>query len=346
MATTQLTRPYTDAQPDAARARALKNGMDLRLADSLLYLLNRAEATLSSSYPETRDTLSRVRQEVEATGGKLRGTVYAFHTQLAQAMRAGDVAAVNDTIQALAHVKMAPAEPQIVPLGSAQFTEAEAKTFYETVRSDYDSTYSKPFDASPPDHTEIRDMTSAIASVLQKLQAKDPETHGEIEAYVSDFVVIRSNHINAGTCFKAFGLLYLTVLREGQEWTTYLENIVHEAAHHHLFALWTIDRIIESDGDRLYKSPLRTEPRPMSGIFHAMFVLARTIRALNLFQADPLYAAEIERVSTGYNQAKNPATHQDKFLDTYETIRNHARLTPLGSELLESCREMALSPTR
>jgi len=78
----------------------------------------------------------------------------------------------------------------------------------------------------------------------------------------------------------------------------------------------------------------------MSGIFHAMFVLARTIRLMRRFRAVPCDRREIESMSTGYNQAKNPATLEEKFEDALQTIERNATLTDFGAEILASCCRM------
>ena len=316
--------------------------MDARLLDSLSYLSECAEKPLTTSFRCLREHLDGVRSRIQTFDLSLRGSVYSLHAHLVQMMRAGDLQAVRQLLEAVELVAPLKRGPRLVPLDTTTLTETEARAFLAVLSADYDSTYSRRFDASAPTWTETTSMCSITDSVLQKLELIDPATYGEIQALISDIVFIQSEHINAGTCFKAFGMLYLTVLREGQEWTTYLENIVHEAAHHYLFAVWTIDRIIERDGNKFYPSPLRTEPRPMSGIYHAMFVLARTIRVLNIFRSIPEYAPDVQRMSTGYNQSKNSASLEEKFLAAYKTVRENSILTPIGEKLLEGCREMAL----
>src|SRR5206468_121331 len=61
----------------------------------------------------------------------------------------------------------------------------------------------------------------------------------------------------------------------------YLEHIVHECAHQHLFALQLIDPVVLNDKNELFDAPIRLQKRPMDGIFHACFVLARMVRCFN-----------------------------------------------------------------
>lgn len=317
------------ALPNSDRAWLLRRQMDRRLVESFSYLADQC----SKVVPLFDKDVVRI---IEENLAKLPGSLYAIHSQLISAMRSGDASLAGDILQSIPTVRPRDGErTRVLPWSRGSFSDFELTAISDTLSCDYDSTYSKRFDASTPSAHDTLEMASIVEDVLAKLNYHDPETAGEILALVSDIVIIQSQHINAGTCFKAYGLLYLNVMRPGQQWTTYLENIVHEAAHHLLFAFWTVDRIIQSDGNRLYRSPLRTEPRPMSGIYHAMFVLARTIRVLRLFKAIPTFADAISQMSTGYNQAKNPASLEDKFFDTVDTIRKNAHLTDFGTELLE-----------
>jgi len=332
-----------DARPDAARDRHLRMSMDAKLLRSLIYLLETAQGSLRRDYPNTKERLLHLLRSVEDGEGKLRGTAFAIHQQLLLAMRNGNAALADKLLTYVATADWVGRTPKVLPLWSSAFTAVEGSAFVMTVSDDYESTYSRPLDLTSPDESQIVAMKEILEMTLDRLSKEDPETMREVEALISDFVIVQSRQTNAGTCFNAFGMVYLRVLTEAQEWTTYLESIVHEAAHHHLYALCTAHSILESEGERLYRSPIRSEPRPMSGVFHAMFVLARTIRCLNIFRANPRFVAEIERLPTSYNQANNPAPLEEQFLDAYTTVRENARLTALGARLVESCREIALS---
>lgn len=331
-----------DARPDSKRDREMRKGMDLKLVRSFCYLLGRVESSLALHYSNTREQLVQLQAQIEADQGRLRGTAYALHAQLVEAMRNGNAERVHNFLLHVATADWLGTVTKVLPLSSPDFPAVESAAFFSTVAADYESTYSRPFDAMPPTESEALSMKSILIATLEKIEEVDPETKREVEALISDFVTIRSNQTNAGTCFNSFGIVYLTVLKEEQEWTTYLESIVHEEAHHHLFALCTIDPLIESDGNMLYRSPIRSEPRPISGVLHAMFVLARTIRCLDIFRSNEKYRRDVNRLPTSYNQANNPAPFEEQFIDAYVTVRDNAKLTRLGQELLESSRVMAL----
>jgi hypothetical protein len=314
--------------------------MDERLCRSFLYLLQQAEQVIGYQFTRSNARLAEIRNRVITGKCRLNGFAYALHTMIVDQMRNQRVREVVALLRHIPDAKLTMNSTTTISYGDAAKRKIEQQAFTDVIARDYDSAYSKRFDAAAPATRDFKLAAKTVEAVLRRLQHEDSETNGEIAHYVSHIVIIKSEHINAGTCFKAFGLLYLTILRPNQDWTCYLENIVHEAGHHHLFALWTLDPILRPDGGQLYRSPLRTEPRPMSGIFHAMFVLARTIRVLRLFRDTPKYSKAIDGMTTGYNQAKNPATLEEKFDDCCRTIQNNARLTPIGAEVFASCRKL------
>jgi len=333
---------YDDANPDAARDRALKGDADRRLIESLLYLCEVAEKGSGRRFTRARDGLEKARSAVGTDGGDLRGIVYVLHSRLLSALRAGDETIARRTLDALATTDLFKSGLDVWGVGGGRWSDFERQAFRDTMSSEHEREYKLPFDARPPDQADLGRVAGAVSHTLAQIEALDAETYHEFRRLVSDVVIIKSEHINAGTSFRAFGVLLLRELGPERVWTTYLENLVHEAAHLHLFLIWSVDPVIENEAEQSFSSPLRPGGRPLSAIYHAMFVLARTIRAVNIFRRSEAHRADVERMSTSYNYAKNPAGFEQKFRETYETVKVNARLTPLGSRLLESCREMAL----
>ena len=97
---------------------------------------------------------------------------------------------------------------------------------------------------------------------------------------VSDIILVQSYSINASSSITSLGCVRMSHIKPEQNWTRYYENIVHEAGHQFLNFLWMSENLIINEGEDYFSSPLRKEPRPLSGIFHGAFVLARTIRGI------------------------------------------------------------------
>src|ERR1017187_1270714 len=129
---------------------------------------------------------------------------------------------------------------------SAGGTEGD-RIIYDTVADEHRRTYGYPFDATPPADSATSRMGEVLRRTIDHIARTDPLTFGEISALISEIGVFESPTLNAGTSFPAFGLLYVRVLSGEQTWTAYLEHLVHEAAHHYLFGLWTFDPIITNE---------------------------------------------------------------------------------------------------
>jgi HEXXH motif-containing protein len=108
------------------------------------------------------------------------------------------------------------------------------------------------------------------------------------------------------------------------------ETLVHESAHSLLFALSCDDHRVMNPPTEVHKSPLRLDPRPLDGIFHAVFVLAR----MHGFVAEVAKHPETSRAMTEEARKVMEERHKN-FLDGYSVLAEHARLTAIGQELLD-----------
>ena len=102
--------------------------------------------------------------------------------------------------------------------------------------------------------------------------------------------------------------------------------IFTEHAHSLLFALSPSEGVVENLEDELFASPLRADARPLEGIFHATFVLARMVHAVSLIRASGRLSDNEERTA-----ASLQAEYEGLFFDGHKTVREHGRLTPQGT---------------
>jgi HEXXH motif-containing protein len=91
--------------------------------------------------------------------------------------------------------------------------------------------------------------------------------------------------------------------------------------------------MIENDDTERYASPVRRDPRPMDGIVHAAFVIARMHQAVRaLLDADAVPADQKSEAETAL------ANLQKNFGNAMTTVDQHALLTPLGRSIMEGAR--------
>lgn len=91
--------------------------------------------------------------------------------------------------------------------------------------------------------------------------------------------------------------------------------------------------LVRNPNSERFASPLRSDPRPMDGVFHATFVCARLYL---------LYRRLLERRPEGLSGfdrravEKKTAQLASRFDDGARLIADKARLTPLGEKVLGS----------
>lgn len=119
------------------------------------------------------------------------------------------------------------------------------------------------------------------------------------------------------------------------------ETLVHESAHSLLFALSCNDFRVLNPPSELHKSPLRIDPRPLDGIFHAVFVLARMHGFLAEIVLNPETSTFMRKEAL-----KVISERRKNFLDGHSVLAEHAKLTEIGRELLEDSFQRVETATR
>lgn len=116
------------------------------------------------------------------------------------------------------------------------------------------------------------------------------------------------------------------------------ETLIHEAAHSLLFALSPDDRRVLNDPEERYASPLRLDRRPIDGIYHATFVLARMIYAMREVAASPSAPAKMRREAQALVERR-----QASFREGHAILKKHAKFTPLGRRIAKDAARLALA---
>ena len=85
--------------------------------------------------------------------------------------------------------------------------------------------------------------------------------------------------------------------------------------------------LVHNPDDELHASPLRSDPRPLDGTFHATFVSARMHYAHS-------HALETGVLSKREQKQSRKALvwRRTAFQDGLKTLNEHASLTPLGDK--------------
>lgn len=319
-------------EPDRARAEAVSRPIDVRLRDSFDHLLDVAGERLGDTRPFVR-WLERA--------SPLRGMAHVVHSQLVQALERGDdhlLARVAEAITAWPGHRRSLA---VTSLFDGDRPYVLDTLYFDVCDEGSRRTYGQFLDAGPLSADERLVSKPALDKALRRWSEVDPEGHAEAHALISELILVHSDTSNAGSSAAALGLVRISHLKPGQTWSRYYEALAHEAGHQILNLLLSSDPMIVNDSERLYASPLRREPRPLTAILHAAFVLARTLRAVRRLEADSFYDPATDAVASAYNNAGNEASFAEKFEDCRATLEAHARFTANGKRFFAALSGLA-----
>ena len=170
------------------------------------------------------------------------------------------------------------------------------------------------------------------------LKRADPDFHAEVQSLTRMLVLGApasddpADNFNGASTFFLWGASLLNAdLRRSS--ISIIDLLVHESSHVLLFGISADGALTENSGNERYDFPLRTDQRPIDGIFHACFVATRVHLAMSrILESGTLTPAEAKIAA---DRAKYNA---DAAQTGIEELDRHARLTELGVEVLGTLR--------
>ncbi len=180
------------------------------------------------------------------------------------------------------------------------------------------------------------DASDQVSRALNMLREGAPETAAEIDEIVTSFLVAAGNTSKRGTTFDGVSNLEmwgLVAINEAVKKSDLemAETLAHEAAHCTLFGLSPVDFFVTNPDIERYSSPLRADPRPMDGIYHATFVSARMHFAVRELAASGTLTSEQQA------EAQKLLTRSaSNFRDGYKILEGDAHYTDRGAGIMAS----------
>jgi HEXXH motif-containing protein len=320
--------PPLDMRPDPMRAAALDIRMRERLADSLTYIRTQAGVHLTFPQPAFERLLTRLGT------GPVSSQVFALYYDLVLTIGQGNLDEAQRCIDELVGLDGdAPYGPVIVPLKDQQ-TDRTAGRFRRFVDTDPETR----FTILPPSAEKVDACRKRIESAFVLLDRASPALSDEIRTLLREIVLAVAPDdpdamlFDGASSFMLWGALVLNA-DSYQNDLDMVQVLAHESGHNLLFGLCADGSLIENDDSERYPSPVRRDPRPMDGIVHAAFVIARMHQAVRaLLDSD---AVEIPERADAQTVLTNL---QRSFSQAMETIDEHAILTPLGRSVMDGAR--------
>ncbi len=307
--------------PDPDRAAAIDGAVRYGVADSLSDIRTPLASQLESAAP----ALDRLCDALRA--GPVPPAVFALYSDLAHAIQNEDPDAVVSVLESAEAIDLRPLGPvQAVNLTDSDLGAGMADRFIRHIDDDPDVA----IDARPLAADELEAATRRLAEALDLVGAADPALDGELRGLVRQVVFAKSGgeapDFGGTTTFYLWGANVINASNHPDA-VTLAEGIVHEAAHALLLGASLGEPLVRNSGSERYASPLRPDERPMDGIVHATFVVAR----LHYFATRPAMAELFP--------AAKVAEYMHQFRIGDAIVAEHATLTPVGKDFYDAARQ-------
>jgi len=189
------------------------------------------------------------------------------------------------------------------------------------------------------DEMAADELAQTIGQAVALIREHAPETFSEFECCVSEIVPAKGRDSADGMEFGGCSSLErwgsILINSSAQPTTIVLcESLIHEGAHNVLFGTSPVEFHIRNGPDELRKSPLRVDPRPLDGIYHATFVLARMCYGMREFAASPTLEPALRA------EARSRADEALKlFWDGFAVLDEHADYTDEGRAIMTAAHD-------
>ena len=188
---------------------------------------------------------------------------------------------------------------------------------------------------APISEATAQHFAALVTEGLTLLQLATPELHGEITGLLSEMLFAQAPagaamEFDGASHYQFWGLLLLNPSHHHTP-LAIAEVLAHEAGHSLLFGLTIDEPLVRNDDDELFVSPLRPDPRPMDGLYHATFVSARMAWAMEAL-ADSGLLTSAEQQHARAEAAKD----RENFSKGWHTVMQHGRLSATGTQIIEN----------
>ncbi len=318
--------------PNAQQANNLDKKIRLSLADSLIHIADQSEAKLEFDFNRLLPLIKSIQ-----SGVRYPSTTFFIYAQLVLAIVS------QDNQQAINFLNQLCAEK---PLPKDDSEPCRTLSFSDSVHLPNHSIYLAAMDTDPnitfymgaPSEELAIEFKQRIQSSYRLMKKIMPELAQEFKVLVSDIVIVVGDdqaeyQFDGGSSYFLWGALFLNANSHQNE-IMMLEVLVHESAHMLLYACASDEPLVNNPDDELYPSPLRHDPRPMDGIYHATFVSARMHWAMQQLIASGYLNESDKKIAL---KARDEDTNN--FWAGYKVVCEHAKLTKTGQEIMDAAAE-------
>jgi len=309
--------------PDPAFASAMVGEVDRRLVAAIDYLRSEGLA-----------------EQVDTGAMSASPSAHALQNLAREAAVVDDIPEIRRLFSEHGHILTRPLFDErchIVPWGGPDLTPSDFTLLQSAFIDDIGLT--ARLVAPSPQH--VAEFHKSFDLLGRELARHLPNWWQELEALVAVILLAESGDETArfggASAFAAWGAILINPANSRAALPLAL-TLIHESSHLKLFYAYLEDEIVLNGPDERYSSPLRREARPMNGIFHATFVLARMI----LFLSDLIRTDAVPALlgTTGHDAIEADLRRlRAAFDEGYSVIAEHGVLTPKGAQILAQAHE-------
>ncbi len=313
--------------PNAGHAAVLDQRMYLSLADSLEYLCDSIEGKLRFNHQQLGSLIKDLRN-----GARYSPMLFCRYYEATQAILEDRLELAEQEIDALVNLSRAPSQRQFFGLNHVEYPHHEK--YRSLLLEDCDG----KIGICEPDPAQIDAFRKRFDAGLALAAQHVPALLGEFNALVREVICIapdptKSSQIDGGSHYRLWGALFLNSAFHPND-VAIVEVIAHESAHSLLFGHCIDEALVTNPEDATYASPLRSDLRPMDGIYHATFVSARMHWAMSKLVESPGIDDERRELAR-----KAAALDVENFWQGLDVLHTHGELTETGAYLLSGAEQ-------
>lgn len=190
---------------------------------------------------------------------------------------------------------------------------------------------------APITEQQARDFAALLDQGFALMQEALPVLYQELTAIVHEVLLARAPQgdkmeFDGASHYQFWGLLMLNP-KHHKTPLEVVEVLAHEASHSLLFGLTIEEPLVLNPDDELFASPLRIDPRPMDGIYHATYVSARMCWAMETLAASG-HVSDAD-AARAMEAARKDRENYEKGLSVLDA---HGRLSGTGARVMDSAR--------
>jgi hypothetical protein len=281
-----------------------------------------------SAHLQFEEGIARLSQRIQASS-RVAPELYCIYFDLLQAVRRDDLDACARLLAEMASRVDAPLPSFYSRWGA--LPESTTRRYLSYVNVDPTTQINfKELSASKFD--TMRRIADDAFAVFARAA---PELGAEIRSLLTEIVFVsgapkESLRFDGATSFFCWGALFLNA-DAYRGLVKMIDGLSHESTHAYLFALSLGNSFVDNPDDELHPSPLRPDPRPLDGTFHATYVSARMHYALSRVIEDGAFSKSEQSEARTALAASCAA-----FSDGFKTLSDYASLTALGHRVMDA----------